>query len=76
MAKKILTLAGVKDCWAFTKGKTKTTVNYAKAVFNALEENAEMRVLDAQIRKVGIKSGSIEPPKEEKPVEPPQEEGK
>ena len=27
VAKKILTLAGVEDCWAFTKGKTRTTVN-------------------------------------------------
>jgi small subunit ribosomal protein S5 len=78
VAKKILTLAGVKDCWAFTKGKTKTTVNYAKAVFNALEENAEMRVLESQIRKVGIISGSIGLPKEEAkiPIEPPKEEGK
>jgi len=59
VAKKILTLAGIKDCWAFTRGKTKTTVNYAKAVFNALEENAEMRILDEEIRKVGIISGSI-----------------
>ena len=61
VAKKILTLAGVKDCWAFTRGKTKTTVNYAKAVFNALEENAEMRVMPSQIKKVGIVSGSIGP---------------
>lgn len=78
VAKKILTLAGVKDCWAFTKGKTKTTVNYAKAVFNALEENAEMRVLKSQIAKVGIKSGSIGKPKEEADIslEPPKEEGK
>ena len=70
VAKKILTLAGVKDCWAFTKGKTKTTVNYAKAVFNALEQNAEMRVMPSEIKKVGIKSGSIEPVTEEKPPEP------
>jgi len=61
VAKKILTLAGIKDCWAFTKGKTKTTVNYAKAVFNALEKNAEMRIMRSAISKVGIKSGSIEP---------------
>jgi small subunit ribosomal protein S5 len=61
VSKKILTLAGVKDCWAFTRGKTKTTVNYAKAVFNALEENAEMRVMDSQVKKIGIISGSIEP---------------
>jgi small subunit ribosomal protein S5 len=74
VAKKILTLAGVKDCWAFTKGKTKTTVNYAKAVFNALEENAEMRVLKSQIMKVGIKSGAIGQPKEEIHAETPKEE--
>jgi len=65
VAKKILTLAGVKDCWAFTRGKTKTTVNYAKAVFNALEENAEMRILPDQTKKVGIVSGAIGIQKEE-----------
>ena len=66
VAKKILTLAGVKDCWAFTKGKTKTTVNYAKAVFNALEENADMRIMKNEIKKVGIVSGSIGIVKDEK----------
>ena len=47
-------------------------------MFNALEENAEMRVLESQIRKVGIRSGSIEKPKEEADIslEPPKEEGK
>lgn len=73
VAKKILTLAGVNDCWAFTKGKTKTTVNYAKAVFNALEQNSEMRVMKGEISKVGIVSGSIGLITEEKPVEPVQE---
>ncbi len=74
VAKKILALAGIKDCWTFTKGKTKTTVNYAKAVFNALEKNAEMRIMRAAISKVGIKSGSIEPAGEKQPVEPMPEE--
>jgi len=74
VAKKILTLAGVKDCWAFTKGKTKTTVNYAKAVFNALEQNSEMRIMKDEIKKVGIVSGSIGPMAEEKPLETTQEE--
>jgi small subunit ribosomal protein S5 len=59
VAKKILAIAGIKDCWTFTKGKTKTTVNYAKAVFNALEKNAEMRVMPNEAKKVGIVSGSI-----------------
>jgi len=69
VAKKILTLAGIKDCWAFTRGKTKTTVNYAKAVFNALEKNAEMRVMPLEYKKVGIVTGGIdietEKPKEQ-----------
>jgi small subunit ribosomal protein S5 len=68
VAKKILTLAGIKDCWAFTRGKTKTTVNYAKAVFNALGKNAEMRVMPVEYKKVGIVTGSIET-EEEKPKE-------
>jgi small subunit ribosomal protein S5 len=68
VAKKILTLAGVKDCWAFTKGKTKTTVNYAKAVFSALEENAEMRILPSQFKKICIMSGAIGLPEEKQPV--------
>jgi len=67
VAKKILTLAGVEDCWAFTRGKTRTTVNYAKAVFKALIDNAEMRVMPGEIKKVGIFSGAIET--EEKKIE-------
>lgn len=65
VAKKILNLAGIQDCWAFTKGRTKTTVNYAKAVFNALHKNAEMRIRPAESQKIGIVSGSIGPMTEE-----------
>jgi len=70
VAKKILRLAGVKDCWAFTKGKTKTTVNYAKAVFNALQENTQTRVTESEIKHISIVAGglSLPPPAEEKPI--------
>ena len=61
VAKKILTLAGIKDCWAFTDGQTRTTVNYAKAVFNALKKNTEMRVLQTEVQRIGIVSGETEP---------------
>ena len=60
VAKKMLKLAGIKDCWAFTNGKTKTTVNYAKAVYDALQKNTQMRVMNNEIRKIGILSGSEE----------------
>lgn len=62
VAKKILRLAGVKDCWAFTRGKTKTTVNYAKAVFNALQENTLARVMEKEVKSLSIISGSFEKP--------------
>jgi small subunit ribosomal protein S5 len=70
VAKKILAIAGVKDCWTFTKGKTKTTVNFAKAVFNALEKNAEMRIMPAAVKKIGIISGSIGTIVKTQPVQP------
>ena len=59
VAKKILRLAGIKDCWTFTNGKTKTTVNYAKAVFDALQKNTQMRVMKGEIANIGILSGSV-----------------
>ncbi|KAA0009039.1 MAG: 30S ribosomal protein S5, partial [Thermoplasmata archaeon] len=46
VAKKILSKAGIKDIWAFARGTTRTKVNYAKAVYNALKRNAEMRILE------------------------------
>jgi len=74
VAKKILALAGIKDCWAFTKGKTKTTVNYAKAVFNALVKNAEMRIMQDAIKKVGIISGNTVNLEKTQQIQPTQEE--
>ncbi len=44
VAKVILRLAGVKDVWEFTKGHTKTTVNYAMATFDALRQTSIMRI--------------------------------
>jgi len=38
VAKKVLELAGVKDVWTFTRGQTKTTINFAKATFEALKQ--------------------------------------
>jgi small subunit ribosomal protein S5 len=36
--KKILNMAGINDVYSFTKGKTRTTFNFAKACVNALEK--------------------------------------
>jgi len=64
VAKKILTLAGVHDCWAFTRGQTQTVVNYANAVFDALKQNAETRITSNEIKNISIVSGSIGLPPE------------
>jgi len=37
VAKKVLELAGVRDVWTFTRGQTKTTINFAKATYEALK---------------------------------------
>ncbi len=38
VARKVLELAGVSDVWTFTRGNTRTTINFAKATFNALKQ--------------------------------------
>ena len=42
--KKVLTLAGIKDVWAFNRGQTRTTINYAKATFEALRQTNMVRI--------------------------------
>ncbi|MFB6068481.1 MAG: 30S ribosomal protein S5 [Halobacterium sp.] len=42
--RKVLELAGIDDIWTRSSGKTRTTVNFAKATFNALRNTAEARV--------------------------------
>ncbi len=38
----ILRLAGVKDVWSFSRGQTKTSVNFAYATFNALKKLSQI----------------------------------
>jgi small subunit ribosomal protein S5 len=59
VAKHILKLAGVNDAWGFTAGKTRTTVNYAKAAFDALRKISEMRIMPEQEDRLHIHTGSI-----------------
>ena len=60
VAKHILRLAGLEDVWGFTRGQTRTTVNYAKAVFDALEQLSTIRVREGQATAFGIREGSVE----------------
>ena len=54
VGKKILSLAGVKDVWSQTLGETRTTVNFAKAVFNALYNTNRVAVKPEDIERYGI----------------------
>jgi small subunit ribosomal protein S5 len=55
--KRVLELAGVKDVLSRTKGQTRTTINYAAATFNALQNINTTRVLDGQREKLHIHTG-------------------
>lgn len=58
VAKSILRLAGIRDAWGFTKGHTKTTVNYALAAFEALRRTADVKVRGEQTERLRIKQGA------------------
>jgi small subunit ribosomal protein S5 len=45
IGKKVLELAGIKDVWSYTSGHTRTTINYAKATFDALKETNRVRTV-------------------------------
>lgn len=58
VAKSVLKLAGIKDAWGFTKGHTKTTVNYALATFDALVRVGRIKVGSARAGSLPIKAGA------------------
>jgi small subunit ribosomal protein S5 len=60
VAKHILRLSGIKDTWGFTRGETRTTINYAKAVFKALQNTAKLKTTKGQINNLHIISGAVD----------------
>ncbi len=52
IAKAILRLAGIRDVWIFTKGETRTTLNFAKATYNALKNTNSIVTLTDWGKKV------------------------
>jgi small subunit ribosomal protein S5 len=43
-ARKVLEIAGIKDVWARATGETRTTLNYARATYDALIRTTTMKV--------------------------------
>ncbi|KYK33377.1 MAG: 30S ribosomal protein S5 [Theionarchaea archaeon] len=60
IGKKILTLAGIQDVWSSSHGQTQTTVNFAKAVFDALKKTTTTSVQEDALKKIGIITGKVE----------------
>ncbi|HLE46928.1 MAG TPA: 30S ribosomal protein S5 [Candidatus Thermoplasmatota archaeon] len=61
IAKKVLSLAGVKDAWGFARGQTRTTVNAAQAAFDAMRRTVMTRISEQQAARVKITSGASVP---------------
>ncbi len=59
VAKVVLRLAGIKDVWGFTKGETRTTINFAKAVYDALKNTAIHKAPEELKKKLNIVSGAV-----------------
>jgi small subunit ribosomal protein S5 len=60
VSKKVLRLAGVTDVWSRTSGQTKSTVNTAKATFDALKRTSLIKITEEQASKLGIVEGKVE----------------
>lgn len=59
VSKKLLDLAGIKDVWSRTYGQTKSTINNAKATFNALEQTSMVKTTEQQAKAVGMVEGKV-----------------
>jgi len=57
--KKIFRLAGIKDIWMKSFGKTKTKMNHVFAVYDALKKTAQMRVPHKFFSLSGLAYGSL-----------------
>jgi len=55
--RRVLTLAGVTDVWSRSAGQTRTTINFAKATFNALIELNKTRITDGDRQRLHITQG-------------------
>jgi small subunit ribosomal protein S5 len=56
-ARAVLGLAGIQDAWVYTRGQTRTSTNYAKALFTALQATDVVRMTQAQRGRIQMVSG-------------------
>ncbi|PSG97304.1 30S ribosomal protein S5 [Thermoplasmatales archaeon SW_10_69_26] len=63
VCQQVLELAGIEDIWTFSEGQTRTTVNFAKATFQALRETSKLRVQDHVQQRLSIIEGPAVQPR-------------
>jgi len=68
VAKKLLLLAGVTDVWVHTLGHTRTSMNFAYSVLDALENTNYMKIKDDDVKTLNITAGATAT-EEERPAE-------
>lgn len=52
VSRKVLELAGLKDCWTFTRGRTRNVLNMVSATLNGLNSLNELKVGSAVVAPV------------------------
>ncbi|MEA1993985.1 MAG: 30S ribosomal protein S5 [Euryarchaeota archaeon] len=58
VGKKIMKLAGITDIWSQAFGRTQTTINLAKAIFNCIINLGNMSYQERHSRRLGIADGT------------------
>lgn len=61
-ARAVLGLAGIQDAWVYTRGQTRTSTNYAKALFNALSSIPDVKMTEDQRSRVTMVAGAQKVP--------------
>ncbi len=59
VAKHVLRMGGVKDVWSFARGQTRTTMNFAGAIFDAVKHTMLMHTTEKTEKRLNIKRGKI-----------------
>lgn len=57
--KKVLTLAGINDIYIRTEGHTRTSINFAKALLNALDNLSKIKLSEKKIEEQKIVVGKV-----------------
>ena len=54
VGKTILSLAGIADVWSMTRGQTQTTINFARAIFDALKKLSSVKSSEQDLKALGV----------------------